>query len=233
MRNSLWIIKGVNIFTGMDPGVQEKISKASRIDKFPKEQIFSLPNAPAYSVYFLNKGRMRYVRLLSENREGVSLDIVTGEVFGRIPGKEDLTYPSFLEALEDIEIRVLSRSDFQKFVADGTKDIVFSLYALRGILRAQIENPIWSLLYKDVPERLAALLLALGKKYGKESGGGLMIRVRCDSKSLAYLSGSSADYVALTLAGFLHKGYIGMKKNRIILKNQEALRALVRKIVSL
>jgi CRP/FNR family transcriptional regulator len=171
---------------------------------------------------------MRYVRLLNENNEGASVEIVSGEVFGKIPNSGEHIFPFFLEALDDVEIWVLSKADFQRFFIKEAKGRSFSSYS--GMLkRRKLENNIWLLLYTDIPERVASLLLDFARQFGKESKGGLLLGIKLSPQNLAHLTGTMPSFVLLALAGFINRGHIEIVKNRIVIKNQEALKSLARR----
>jgi len=228
MRNSFWFIKGIDLLSGLDKESLHKVSRASRIDRYQQKQIFSLPNAPALSVYLLNSGRMQYVRLLDENNEGASVEIVRGEIFGKIPDPGGHVFPFFLEALDNVEIWVLSKPDFQRFFMNEAQGRSFSSYT--GILkRRRLENNIWLLLYTDIPERIASLLLDFARLFGKESKGGLLLGIKLSLQNLAHLTGTTPSFVLLALAGFINRGHIEMVRNRIVIKNQAALKLLSRR----
>lgn len=212
MRNSLWFIKGIDVLSELNPSVLDTISRAARIDRFPSGQIFSLPNAPAFSVYIVRSGRLKYVRLLQDDTEGISMDIVRGEILGWIPADESRPHPYYLTSVEDIVFWVLSKTDFQRFFIVGSPGVAFRAYT-GGLGRTRIENAIWSLMYTDIPARIASLLLTAGK-------------AKLVPRHVAHLTGVTIDPVLLTLAGFVRRGYIEIRKGRITPRSREALAAV-------
>jgi CRP/FNR family cyclic AMP-dependent transcriptional regulator len=95
------------------------------------------------------------------------------------------------------------------------------------VRRKELENKMQDLVFKDVHAKLSELLLELGQDYGVDEEGGTLLAVKVTHQEMANLIGSTRETVSLTLAQFKKKKLITSRGRKIILLDQEGLRALL------
>ncbi len=82
------------------------------------------------------------------------------------------------------------------------------------------------LIFKDVGAKLAELLLSFGQEHGVLDTRGVVVGLKITHQEMANLIGSTRETVSLTLSQFKRKGLIQTEGRRVILADQEGLRAL-------
>ena len=82
------------------------------------------------------------------------------------------------------------------------------------------------LVFRDVHAKLAALLLDLGKEYGKETEDGLQIDQKITHQEMANLIGSTRETISLTLAAFKRKELVQLFGRTVVLTDLDGLAAL-------
>jgi CRP-like cAMP-binding protein len=85
-----------------------------------------------------------------------------------------------------------------------------------------------SLVFKDVPSRLAGLLLQLSQEFGVKSEHGLRLRTNLTHQEMANLIGSTRETVTATLGDFRRAGLVKLDRHDVIVKNPQGLAALSR-----
>ncbi len=116
----------------------------------------------------------------------------------------------------------LYKEDFEKFLR-MKPDIPIKLTKLIGLRLKKIENRIENLLYKDVPSRLARILLDLGDESGYIDNMGVRLKSRLTHQELASLITSTRETVSLILGEFRDKGLIEFNRKEIIIRNKNGL----------
>ncbi|HMY58882.1 MAG TPA: Crp/Fnr family transcriptional regulator, partial [Pseudomonadota bacterium] len=104
--------------------------------------------------------------------------------------------------------------------------IGFRLVKVLAQRRRELEGKIENLIFKDVNSKLAELLLRLGQDYGVDDSRGTLVSLKITHQEMANLIGSTRETVSLTLSQFKRSGLIATDGRRVILSNQEGLRAL-------
>jgi CRP/FNR family cyclic AMP-dependent transcriptional regulator len=76
---------------------------------------------------------------------------------------------------------------------------------------------------RSATERLAQLLIILGKAYGRSDGNRLVIEHRVTHNQLATIIGATRQWVTVTLDRFRRKGIISVGRRAIVIESLELL----------
>lgn len=82
-------------------------------------------------------------------------------------------------------------------------------------------------MFRDVPARLAHLLIELSKSDGVKEAQGIRLRAKLTHQEMANLIGCSRETVSTTLGQFRDDGLIHMDGRTIVILNPDALARLV------
>ncbi len=224
-QTKLWYLKRFDLFQGMSEEELKELDQISRMVVAKKGQPLYLPGDPGTSVFLLKSGRIKISRLSRDGKEFI-LDIVEpGEIFGEMSivdgGPQDTTG----ETLEDSTLCVIPRVEFEGLLR-RKPDLAFKVTKLIGLRRKEIESRLEDLVFKDVPGRLATLLLQLARDYGIPDSRGILLRIKLSQREIANLIGASREMVNHTLTDFRRRGFIGFEGRRLIILRREALEQL-------
>src|SRR3990172_7941202 len=89
----------------------------------------------------------------------------------------------------------------------------------------QAEETIESLAFRDVPERLALLLVRLAEAYGEPHGQGRRLALRFTHQDLASMIGATRETVTNVLTKFRDDGLIAIDERHIVIRDLAKLRA--------
>ena len=165
----LWFLKHVRLFDGLSQSEMQELDKLSRMEKVKKQQPLYLLRDPNNSVYILKQGRVKITTTASKGQEVIFDIIEPGEVFGELDGLEDAPRSTSAEALDDALICVIPRRDFDQYLAMHPT-VTFNLTKLIGLRLKKIQSRVEDLVFRDVPARLAHLLLRVeqdGRRRGQ------------------------------------------------------------------
>lgn len=101
------------------------------------------------------------------------------------------------------------------------------LTKLMGLRLRKIQSRVEDLVFRDVPARLAHLLLQLTKTDRVPDGTGIRLRVKLTDQEMANLIGCRRETVSATLGQFRERGLIQMDGRSITILDSFGLPRLV------
>lgn len=224
--NKLWFLKHIRLFDGVSPSEMQEMEKITRMEEVKKRQPLYLPGDPSSNVYLLKKGRVKIANTAPNGKE-VTFDILEpGEVFGELDVLEDAPRSTSAETLDDAVICVIPRKDFDHYLAMHPT-VMFKLTKLIGLRLKKIQSRVEDLVFRDVPARLAHLLLELSKSDGVAENQGIRLKVKLTHQEMANLIGCSRETVSATMGQFRDDGLIEMDGRTITLVNEKGLTDLL------
>ena len=224
--NKLWYLKHIRLFDGISPSEMQEMERITRMEEVKKRQPFYLPGDPSSSVYLLKRGRVKLANTAASGKEVTFEILEPGEVFGELEVLEGLPRETAAEALDDAMICVIRREDFDKYL-EMHPNITVKLTKLIGLRLRRIQSRIEDLVFRDVPARLAHLLLDLSKSDGVKDPQGIRLKAKLTHQEMANLIGCSRETVSTTLGQFRDDGLIQMDGRTITIVNEKGLSKLL------
>ncbi len=222
-KSKLWYLKKINLFTGMSSEEMGELATKTRMESVSKKTPIFFPGDPSQQVYLLKEGRVKISRLSEEGREVTIALLEPGEIFGELEVLGDAPRDTLAEALDDSKVCVV-RKDLFLHMLSQKPELSFRLTKLIGFRMRKIESRVEDLVFKDVPARLAHLLLDLAKKYGKETPEGISLKIKITHQEIANLIGSIRETVSAILGDFKREGWIAFEGRQIKLLKPDKLK---------
>ena len=224
--SKLWYLKHIKLFAGLSQAELQEMERITRMQEIKKKQPIYLPGDPANTVYLLKKGRVKIVSSAPSGKE-VTFEILdSGEIFGLLETLDDSPRETLAEALDDALICAIRREDFDRYLREHP-DMTVKLTKLIGLRLRKIQNRVEDLVFRDVPARLAHLLLGLSKSAGAPDGAGIRLQAKLTHQEMANLIGCSRETVSTILGQFREQGLIRIDGRTIIVLNPHRLSSLV------
>lgn len=220
--NKLWYLKHIRLFDGMTPSEMQEMERITRMQEVKRRQPLYLPGDPSSNVYLLKKGRVKLANTGASGKE-VTFDILEpGEVFGELEVLEGLPRETAAEALDDAMICVIRREDFDRYL-ETHPNITVKLTKLIGLRLRKIQSRIEDLVFRDVPARLAHLLVELSKSAGVNEREGIRLRAKLTHQEMANLIGCSRETVSTIIGQFRDQGLLHIDGRTITLLKPDLL----------
>ena len=224
--NKLWFLKHIRLFDGISPSEMQEMEKITRMEEVKKRQPLYLPGDPSSNVYLLKKGRVKIANTASSGKE-VTFDILDpGEIFGELDVLEDAPRSTSAETLDDALICVIPRKDFDQYLAMHPT-VMFKLTKLIGLRLKKIQSRVEDLVFRDVPARLAHLLVDLSKTEGVAEKQGIRLKVKLTHQEMANLIGCSRETVSSTLGQFRDEGLLQLDGRTMTILDLKGLSRLL------
>lgn len=187
-----------------------------------KGKIIFIEGENADTLYFLESGLVKMLKSTEDGREQIIRILFPGDVFGQAVLQKNGHYYANAEALQDSNICVIKKNDFEKALNSYptlSSKLVLSLYErLRNA-----EEWLFSLSLLEVEQRLARIILTFYDKF-KTVEGSIILPIA--KKDLASLIGTTRETLSRKLTVFVQKNLIQMSDNEIHIINYEKLKQI-------
>ncbi len=224
-RDKVWYLKRMDLFKDLPHEEIERIERATKMRKVCRKEHIFVPGGEGRFVYFLKSGRVRLYRRLRDGKEWTIDYLEPGDIFGELSLLEGQTYDTAAQAVEESCVCLMEKRDFEDLLK-RYPPLAVKITRLMGFRIRKIESRIEDLLYRDVPRKLAAVLIRLAGEYGVKDSRGILLRIRLSHSDIAKLIGSSRETVTLAMKELRDRGLIEVAERRIVIKDLHALEAL-------
>lgn len=222
-QKNLWCVLSVNLFEGLSPKDMEELSQHTKNYRYRRGETIYFPGDPASTVYFLKRGRVKLVYLDESGRKLTLAICGPGQPFGELDLEGKAQHRLMAQALTDVELCVISRGALLEFASRRPHlSLRLTKWVDQQLRETQVR--LEELLFKDVPTRLARVLLRLAEEHGAETPEGLLIDLPLTHQDLAELIGATRETTSLTLSQFAKEGLLLRRRRRYILLQLEALK---------
>lgn len=187
-----------------------------------KQAIYSEGNHP-YRMYFIQKGKVKVFKTNDDGKELVTALYNEGDFFGFIAMLEGTTYKETAEALEETELAVIPREDFDNLI-NNNRHVMQKFIRLLANNVTEKGQQLLNLAYNSLRKKVADALLSLYSKYGK---GNEHYSIDISRENLANIAGTAKESVIRTLSDFKDEKLIDIKQGDIYILNEKKLANLL------
>lgn len=227
LNSKIWYLQRINLFKEIPADDMEELARLTRMELAKKKEIIFLPGESSRQVYLLKTGRVKISRVSEEGREVTLALLQPGEIFGEIEILEGSARDTVAEAMEESQLCVIQKEQFLSLIRKRP-ELSFRLTKLIGLRLRRIESRVEDLVFRDVPSRLAHLLIQLSEEYGNPIQDGILLSIKITHQEMANLIGSIRETVSATLGEFKKEGLITFEGRKIIILRPELLKKQVR-----
>jgi CRP/FNR family cyclic AMP-dependent transcriptional regulator len=222
LEEKVWLLSMVDIFEMLPKDELEELAHLALDASYDPGENLREPREGDQKLYVLKEGRVQlYVTLPDEGE--VTLSVVEG---GSIFGEMALAG----EELGKVHARALVPSlvcTLQTKVVDGlierNPEVGLAMVRMLSQRLRQAEVRLAELAHKQVPARLASLILRLSASEGIVTRDGIKIDTRYTHRQLGTMIGANREAVTRALNKLQAEGAIEMVSRRIYLRDREAL----------
>jgi CRP/FNR family transcriptional regulator len=213
----------VDVFEPLSWEEIEKINWQNLNTRLQAGEVFYTPMDLSETLFVLQSGRVRIYRALPEGRELTLAVLESGTVFGEMALTGQRLRASYAQALEESEISAMCRADVERLVLDKPA-VGLQLVHLLSDRLAAYETRMEGLGLKEVPARLAGLILELVETQGIRGSAGYRIPTRYTHQQLGTMIGANREAVTRAFARLREAGAVEVRRRYIHVENLEVLR---------
>lgn len=202
----------------------QALTEDRNINKYKRKQtIYAEGNRPN-RLYYVLKGKVKTFKT-NENGKDLVTDLFSpGDFLGHIALLEGTVYKDTAEALEETELAVIPKEDFEELVNKNPQVAKKFIQLLANNISTK-ENQLLAMAYNSLRRKVADTLLLLQHKYKEKSEGVFTIDI--GRESLATIAGTATESFIRTLSDFRSEKLIDIKDGTIIIINQEKLNSVI------
>lgn len=194
--------------------------------ELPRLHVIFAPGMPSDSIYFIESGRVRLTRLSPDGRIVILALLGPGDLISEAAW-ENNEHDSYAETLEETRLYQLSLESFENLVRQNP-EFGLRLIQVIGSRLKQAQARIEDLVFRQVPSRIARLLVHLAEHHGKVTPNGIRVEFPLTHQEIADMVGSSRVTVTQVLNKFRSNRWIGIESKRVTIHDMDALETLVK-----
>lgn len=222
--DKVWYLRRVNLFADVDDREMRTLVDRTTMREVPRGRMILQPEEPLRMVYVIKEGRVKVSRYSPDGKEQILTLLEPGDVFGEL-ALVRTAEPVHVEAFEDTLLCGMHSQDFLALIRRQPEVMLHVMKVLAERLRAAQEE-IADLAFRDVPGRLASLLLRLAQAYGDTSTSGQRLALRLTHQDMAAMIGSTRETVTAILSRFRDDRLIAFDHRHIVIRDREGLQRL-------
>lgn len=187
----------------------------------PRETVFYEGHA-CLGLYLLSGGKVKLTRSSSRGQRHIVRIVEAGCLIEPHTFRSGTTHLVTCETLEPSQICLIERTAYLAMIQRAPSVAVNLIHLLSGELERRQEAADGQT-FKSAKERLAALLLELGQRFGEGAGERVEVQLTLKREEIAELLGVTAETAIRLLGTFRDEGLISFEGRAITLLNQTRL----------
>lgn len=187
-----------------------------------KQTVYSEGNHPV-RLYYILKGKVKTYRTNDDGKELATDIYVPGDFIGYIALLEGTVYKDSAEALEDTELAIIPKEDFEELV-NNNKEVSQKFIRLLARNISDKENQLLGLAYNSLRKKVAEAIIKLQQKY-QSADENFVIDI--SRESLATIAGTATESLIRTLSDFKSEKMIDIQNGAIKILDGKKLATLL------
>jgi CRP-like cAMP-binding protein len=211
--------------TSIDSDHLKSLAEDRNINKYKKKEIIYSEGNHPNRLYYVLKGKVKTYKSNDSGKELVTEIFSAGDFLGYVAMLEGCVYKDSAAALEESELAIIPREDFDKLV-NNNKEVAQKFIQLLAKNISERENQLVNIAYNSLRKKVADALLMLHKKYHQtpDDWDAMVI----SRGSLATIAGTAKESLIRTLSDFRSEMLIDIKEDgSISILNLKKLEYLV------
>ena len=186
-------------------------------------EVFYTPMDLAETLFVLLKGRVRIYKKNPQGREFTLTVVQEGTVFGEMPLTAQRLRNAYAEGMEPSRVAAMCRNDVERLILSKPR-VGLQLVHLLSDRLTTYEERMTDLATKEVPARLANLVLQLVEEQGVRTTEGYRIPVRYTHQQLGTMIGANREAVTRAFSRLREAGAVRSRRRYIHVEDLEVLK---------
>ena len=222
-KEKIRLLSMVDVLEPLSEEELEEFSRRVPDTHIEPGRIFYAPRDRSEALFLLKKGRVRIYRVTRDGRELTLAVVEAGTMFGEMALTAQRMREAYAEATEPSDICILKNADLERLVEGNPRVGMKIIRVLSERLRL-CESRLEDITLKNVPARLASLILQLAATDGIMTPEGPRIPTHYTHRQLATMIGSSREAVTRAFTKLQRAGAVELRHRQIYVKDVEGLK---------
>ena len=218
-KNTERILHSIPFFSGLTEEELLELESHIKIKRIARNEVVLFEEDTSNCMYIVYAGKVRVVKMNGVGREQILAIHKKRDFFGEMSLLDGKTSPATVIAMEDSEVGLLWRDDFERFIENNGNMRRHIITMLCGKLReAWMMVRIMS--FDNAEQRIMAVLDRLQDLYGIRDQRGVIIAMKLTHNQIANYASVSRETATRTLNRFMKNDEIEFLGNKhILMKN--------------
>lgn len=209
-------VQKVPIFSALDYEDLHKISALVTHCEYHRGEMIIRQGEKPDSLIIMNTGSAKAFKYTVDGREQILYVFSEGDFFGEQYLIGDKAADYHIEALEDVKLCMLTKTDFRKLLT-RYPDIAIRIIETLDNRLAHMEQSLQSMGVRSVDARIALLILSYADMYGTPGAEGTLIRLPLSREGIANYLGIARETISRKFSQMEHDHLIRSVNNKTIL----------------
>jgi CRP-like cAMP-binding protein len=212
----------VDVFEALPREELGALVRSCRLAEYTTGETVFGPEAGVERLFVLEEGRVRLYRVGARGQEITLAVLSSGTVFGRL-GPADRTQGAYAQAMARSLVSTLRQEDLQRLVM-RRPEVGLALASLADERLSLSEDRAAELVHKEVPARLASLLLRLLEHEGVVTPEGYKIPTPYTHHQLGTMIGANREAVTRAFSRLREAGAVEVHRRLVRAPDLDPLR---------
>lgn len=203
----------------------EDLKAESNSNVYKKRQLIYKEGTHPHYLYFIIKGKVKTYKTHDDGKDLVMDLFKEGDFFGYVSLIEGTTYKENAESLEETELGLIPRKDFEELI-NSNPSTAQKFIGLLAKNLAEKEKQLLGIAYNTLRRKVAEALISLQKKYHVNKHEPYLIDISRDD--LATIAGTATESLIRTLSDFKTENLIDIKSGKVIISDDKRLENMIR-----
>ncbi|MBL6448082.1 response regulator [Fulvivirga sp. 29W222] len=202
----------------------QKLSENRPKHAFKKKDLIFKEGRIPNDLYYIEEGRVKTYKINCDGKELIIGIHSKGDFLGYVPLLEEGPYHENAEALEDVRVSIIPKSDFLMLIY-SSKDVARTFIKMLSNNIEGVENRLMDIAYQSVRQRVAKALLNINSRF---AGNDEDVMITIARRDISGMVGTTTESLNRTLADFRAEGLIETSGEGLRILNMVKLEKLIR-----
>src|ERR671916_1863635 len=223
-RKRIRLLSLVDVFEPLSAAELERLDERLPDVHLETGDVFYSPDDPSEKVFILRRGKARIYKVADDGRELTLAVVDAGTMFGEMTLTAQRLQGAYAQAMESSEVSLMLREDLERLILEKPQVGLQIAHLLSERLR-RYEIRLEDITLKDIPTRLASMILLLAEAEGVVTPGGYVrIPTHYTHHQLGSMIGTSREAVSRAFGVLQEETIVELRRRIIYVKNLEALK---------
>ena len=213
-----------SLLEAVNSGIK-KLTDDRQTNTYKKGQAVYTEGNNAFFLYYILKGRVKTYKTHEYGKDLVIGLYNEGDFFGYIALLEDMLYNETAETLDDSEIALIPKKDFQALVNNNFA-ITRKFISMLAKNLTEKEQQLLNIAYNTLRKKVADALISLQKKYHINKKEPFLLDFT--REDLANMVGTTPESVIRTLSDFKNEKLIDIRHGKVSILNEKQLESILK-----
>jgi len=201
----------------------KELAQDRNVNRYKKKQVIYSEGNHALRLFYVEKGKVKTYKTNDDGKELVVGLYNEGDFFGYIALLEGTSYKETAEAIEEAEVAVIPRDEFDQLV-NSNREVMQKFIQLLAKNVTEREQQLLGIAYNSLRKKVADALITLYRKY---KGDNPNFVIDISRENLATIAGTAKESLIRTLSDFKDEKLIDIRGGDIFILNEKKLEHLL------